>query len=285
MRSSDRPTKKKAERKNEAHVKPKDNSVTNTVTLDNYTMVEVLKHLNYCQLASSSLVSKRYRDVIQKNRHKLALLKVDYIGMKFVVNDHDYIKMFDTVLTPEAYKKWVIRNHYLRQIPLESQINETQITQFYQLWACTNYKDPNYSNDSTTVFYANAELSREGWPLFLHFARLLTDPFIYIRDLELISQNVLNLLAEAIKPDQNGVKCDNLRLNLRDNSHAIFKWIKDYVLCNEFQIYTEFESVSNYGEEFLDLFMTGANCTSKIWAGNFDLCDVVVVFVQVSKVF
>ncbi|KAI1696945.1 hypothetical protein DdX_18792 [Ditylenchus destructor] len=40
-------------------------------------------------------------------------------------------------------------------------------------------------NDRSTVFYARAELNDDNWPLFQHFVRLITDPFIYIDSMEL----------------------------------------------------------------------------------------------------
>ncbi|KAI1710265.1 hypothetical protein Ddc_13550 [Ditylenchus destructor] len=286
MRRSDQPIEKQAESENEAHGELKgdnsrsDNSAPNSLTLDNDTMVEVLKHLNYCQLAKSCLVSKRYRDVIQKNRHKLALLKVNDIGIIYVPDNPSYINMFGKVLSREAYNDWVIRNHYSEQVPLESQFDEMQITQYerrvYQLWAYTKYTNPNNSG-SKTVFYANAEFSHENWSVFQHFVRLLTDPFIYIRHVELVTQNdVLSLLAEAIKPDR--LKCKLLNLYLRDDTQKFITRIKDHVFCNEFDIRVDIGS--NYAEEFLNLFMTGRNCTSEICAENFDLCDVILGFIQ-----
>ncbi|KAI1695756.1 hypothetical protein Ddc_21004 [Ditylenchus destructor] len=87
MRRSDRSTKKQPELENEAHGKLKakksqsENRISKIATLDNGTMVEALKYLNYCQLAKNSLVSKRFRNVIQTHRHKLALLFVHSIDM------------------------------------------------------------------------------------------------------------------------------------------------------------------------------------------------------------
>ncbi|KAI1694688.1 hypothetical protein DdX_19983 [Ditylenchus destructor] len=49
--------------------------------MDNGTMVEAFKFLNYYQLATSSLVTKRFRDLIRTHRHKLALLHI-YIFME-----------------------------------------------------------------------------------------------------------------------------------------------------------------------------------------------------------
>ncbi|KAI1699099.1 hypothetical protein DdX_17529 [Ditylenchus destructor] len=109
MRRSDRPTGKQAERENEAQGKLKgkssrsDNGVSKSVTLDNDTMVEVIKHLNYCQLAKSSLVSKRYRGLIQKNRHKMARLTFSYIGTSLNKNLPEMRYSFPIVkLTPQV---------------------------------------------------------------------------------------------------------------------------------------------------------------------------------------
>ncbi|KAI1705557.1 hypothetical protein DdX_13521 [Ditylenchus destructor] len=288
MRGFDRPTETQAECENEVHGKLKaknsrsDNSASNTITFDNDTMVEVLKHLNYCQLAKSSLVSKRYRGLIQKNRHKMALLSVCYIGMRIARYASGNICMFGKVLSSEDYNEWLIRNHYSKQLPLESQIKETQISvmqrkQFYQLLALANYKDPSNAG-SAILFEASVNLNHENAPLFQHFVRLLTDPFIYIGHVELIPQVVSSLLTAPINPDHNRVKCNKLSLNHRDNTHEIIMWIKDNVLCNLFQIFVN--NVSNYHEVLLDLFMTGANCTSEIRIGDLDLCDVVVGFVK-----
>ncbi|KAI1697034.1 hypothetical protein DdX_18743 [Ditylenchus destructor] len=59
-------------------------TIPNIAAMDNGTMVEAFKFLNYYQLAKNSLVSKRYWNLIRTHRHKLALLDVNYIDMKFL---------------------------------------------------------------------------------------------------------------------------------------------------------------------------------------------------------
>ncbi|KAI1692740.1 hypothetical protein Ddc_23365 [Ditylenchus destructor] len=72
---------------NEAQREPKakncqsDDSTSNIAAMDNGTMIESFKFLNYCQLATSSLVSKRFWNLIRTHRHKLALLYVNRIYM------------------------------------------------------------------------------------------------------------------------------------------------------------------------------------------------------------
>ncbi|KAI1693118.1 hypothetical protein Ddc_23143 [Ditylenchus destructor] len=89
-RSDQLSDKQDAKPENKARKKTKkslsDNRISKIATLDNGTMVETFKYLNYCQLATNSLVSKRYCDLIQTHRHMLALLNVDCIRMSDVFN-------------------------------------------------------------------------------------------------------------------------------------------------------------------------------------------------------
>ncbi|KAI1690552.1 hypothetical protein DdX_22420 [Ditylenchus destructor] len=55
-------------------------------------------------------------------------------------------------------------------------------------------------------------------------------------------------------------------------------WIKDHVRCDEFEIYLD--RGSNCDEELLDLFLTGAPCTSAISINYADLSKVIVDLVQ-----
>ncbi|KAI1693839.1 hypothetical protein Ddc_22513 [Ditylenchus destructor] len=87
MRRSARLAGKQTNSEKEAQKEPKakksrsDNRMPNIVALDNGTMVEAFKFLNYCQLATSSHVSKRFWNLIRTHRHKLALLDVNEISM------------------------------------------------------------------------------------------------------------------------------------------------------------------------------------------------------------
>ncbi|KAI1695228.1 hypothetical protein DdX_19699 [Ditylenchus destructor] len=82
--------KQEAKVENEAREEPKAKKsrladrISTVAKLDNGTMVEAFKYLNYCQLAKNSLVSMRFRNVIQTHRHKLAVLYVDSIRMKSI---------------------------------------------------------------------------------------------------------------------------------------------------------------------------------------------------------
>ncbi|KAI1702484.1 hypothetical protein Ddc_17049 [Ditylenchus destructor] len=274
---------------NESQRKPKpkkrrlDERITNIATLDNDTIVELFKYLNYRGLAKNSLVSKRFHDLIQTNRHKLALLYVSYIGMCNHDNDPEIIKISDKELLPEDYNEWAICNNYSKQIPLESHGVKMQSTQnernFYEIRA--DYKD---HDDSTNVFYARVELTHENWPIFQHFVRLFTDPFIFIRFVQLIPRNeVLNLLAAAIDPDHDRLQCAELALisnnsNPHENTEKLVTWVKNYVRCKKVHINSHSESY--IGEELLDLFATGAQCTSAITTKRYDLSKAVEDFVQ-----
>ncbi|KAI1702485.1 hypothetical protein Ddc_17050 [Ditylenchus destructor] len=263
-----------------------DDRITNIATLDNDTMVEVYKYLNYCGLAKNSLVSKRSRDLIRTHRHKLALLYAKSISMVSHGKDPTVIKIFDKQLSPEAYNEWVICNGYSKQIPRKGQVADMTFFKVYELRADACYKDPKHRDweDRTSVFYARAEFSHENWPLFQHFIRLLTDPFIYIRGLELAHQiDVFNMLASAMKPEHNRLQCGVLVLLLTSNIHKLIGWIKNHVRCLKFRIYDH--RLWNHDEEFLDFFMTGAICTSRIedcarHTERYDLSNVIVTFVQ-----
>ncbi|KAI1691272.1 hypothetical protein DdX_21981 [Ditylenchus destructor] len=97
--------------------------IPNVFAMDNGTMVESFKFLNYYQLAKNSLVSKRFWNLIRTHRHKLALLNVAKISMdSYVANQSPaYIEMFNKKLSSEEYNKWIVRNGYSKHIPLEGQ--------------------------------------------------------------------------------------------------------------------------------------------------------------------
>ncbi|KAI1694273.1 hypothetical protein Ddc_22218 [Ditylenchus destructor] len=259
--------------------------ISNIATMDNGTMVEAYKYLNYCQLAKNSLVSKKFRDLIQTHRHRLALLYVDSIHMSSFQSDRAAINVFDKELSPEAYNEWVIRNNYSKQIPIESQVASEESTQSitngYGLAAYACYKDSSHRGcyDTTSVFSAHVELNHENWPAFQHFVRLATDPFIYIGCVRLTYQNdVLNLLAGAINSDHDRLQCKELNFNLKGNSQKSITWIKNHVRCNKLYIFGKGDL--NQDEAFLDFFVTGANCTPSIDISYRDLSKVVTDFVQ-----
>ncbi|KAI1694924.1 hypothetical protein DdX_19853 [Ditylenchus destructor] len=229
----------------------------------------------------NSLVSKKFRDLIQNHRHTLTLLRVDSISMNNRDTGPAAIKIFDKQLSPEAYNEWVIRNQYSKQFPQASQIAGKQSTRHsrnvYELSAV--YTDSKRSRSKKSAFFAREELNGENWPLFQHFVCLLTDPFIHIRCVDLTSQNeVLNLLAEVINPDHNSLQCERLIVNLDGNSQKFITWIKDYVECDKLEIYGE--GGSNCDKELLDFFVTGTHCTSNIHVDDYDLSDVVLDFVK-----
>ncbi|KAI1699267.1 hypothetical protein Ddc_18634 [Ditylenchus destructor] len=251
--------------------------------MDNGTMVEVFKYLNYCGLAKNSLVSKRFRNLIQTHRHSFALFDVYSLEMRrrrrLRGSDPAGIKMFGKDISSDEYNEWVTRNQYSKQISLKGQDAATENTQFDRIVYALDVV-PNYcgSYDETSIFYARVKLNHENWPLFQHFVRLLTDPFIYIRNVELTSQNdVFNLLQE-ISPDHSRLQCGEFRFNLEANSQKFISWIKDHVCCDKFEISNH--SDSNYDDELLDLFLTGANCASKISVYYYDHSRVIVGFTQ-----
>ncbi|KAI1693644.1 hypothetical protein DdX_20544 [Ditylenchus destructor] len=189
--------------------------MTNIDALDNYIMVKVFKYLDYYELAKSSRVSTRFRSIICTHRKSLARLRVDRISMSWDRHSSEKdpaasyhsadIKIFNKKFSPEAYNEWIIRNQYSQQISLEGQTAEEQKTKddrnVYMLIAAADYKSNGF------VFYAEVELTHENWPLFQHFARLITDPFLDISWIELAPQNdVLNLL--EISLDHKHLKCD-----------------------------------------------------------------------------
>ncbi|KAI1711030.1 hypothetical protein Ddc_13075 [Ditylenchus destructor] len=229
--------------------------------MDNDTMVETFKFFNYCQLAKNSLVSKKYRDLIQIHRHKLALFYVDTLVLSNFHTSPSLIIVFDEQLLPENYNEWVIRNGYSKQIPIEGQVVGKQSAhnsdRVYVLRANAGY------NGSTIVFYTQTSLNHNHWPLFQHFVRLLMDPFVHIRHVDMIPQNdVLNLLTGAFNQDRNRLECKTIKLNFEGNVQKLTGWIKRHVRCNEIQIHND--GASGYEEELIDLLMTGAHCTSAI---------------------
>ncbi|KAI1694577.1 hypothetical protein DdX_20047 [Ditylenchus destructor] len=253
--------------------------------MDNGTMVEAFKFLNYYQLATNSLVSKRYRNLIRTHRHKLALLDVDRIYMyRYVANqDTVVIEIFEKEFSSEEYNEWIVSNGYSKVVPLEGRIAGKECKgndrDMYEFWAEV-YPDPNNRHDiATTVLYARTELKDETWPLFQHFIRLLMDPFIYIRYLRLNPQKeVFTLLAGAMNPDRHRLQCKQLNICINVDTPRLIVWMKDHVHCDEFGIYGHKDS--NCDEELADLFMTGSTCTSVINVMNYDLSNVIVDLVQ-----
>ncbi|KAI1703433.1 hypothetical protein Ddc_16541 [Ditylenchus destructor] len=217
MRRSDRlDEKQEANLENEPLIEPQakksrsDIRTPNIATMDNDTLVEAFKYLNYMQLAKNSLVSKRFWNLIRTHRHSLALLYVPWITMALTCQVSRilrtdlpaFIEIFSKSLSAKEYSEWVVRSQYSRQIPYEGGVARKK---FYHLMAFADYNADGISNfrsavpkrvmvkDRMTVLNAYAELNHQNWPLFQHFVRLITDPFIYICTLELTDQNdVLN---------------------------------------------------------------------------------------------
>ncbi|KAI1698253.1 hypothetical protein DdX_18021 [Ditylenchus destructor] len=254
--------------------------------MDNGTMVEAFKFLNYYQLATNCFVSKRFWNLIRTHRHKLVLLHVNIFMDSYVAyKDPAVIKMFNKKLSAEEYKKWIICNGYSQQISLEGQIawkeSSENYTDIYQFIANV-YQDPSLCHDiATAVFYARVKLKNETWPVFQHFYRLLTDPFIYIRHLSLYSPKVLSSLTGALDPVPNRLPCKQLNIEFNGDSQKFIVWIKDHVHCDAFAIYGN--SDLDCDEELLDLFLTGASCTSLIRVRNYDLSKVLADLVQVTN--
>ncbi|KAI1717589.1 hypothetical protein Ddc_09745 [Ditylenchus destructor] len=289
MHRSARLTKKQANAGKESQREPKakkkrlNEKTSNIIAMDNGTMVEAFKYLNYCQLAKNSIVSERFRDLIQTHRHKLALLYVISITMDTSRIDSAAINIFDKKLFSEAYDEWVVRNGYSKQVSLDDQIANTRSTRnvsnVYDLSAIAYYKDLNHRKLITYVFTAKVELNHENWPLFQHFVRLATDPFIYIHIMQLTYQNdVLNLLAGAINPDRDRLQCEILDFNLKGNSHKSIIWMKNHVRCNRLRV--EGKANLNKDETFLDFLVTGGHCVPSINIDYNDISKAMVGFVQ-----
>ncbi|KAI1703430.1 hypothetical protein Ddc_16538 [Ditylenchus destructor] len=270
------------------------NLISNIATMDNGTMVEAFKYLKYCQLAKNQLVSKRFGDLIQTHRHSLALLDVDEISMKRIslspfsnVRRHAHIFVFGKMLSADEYNEWVIRNQYSKEAPLEGQVAMTDSMQNddgdydgYEFSAYGVVKATNWRNLRTSVFKASAELNHEYFPLFQHFVRLITDPFVYIRWMDLIPQNdFFHLLVGAVNSDRERLQCGklnfNLKFNLESNAQKFLSWIKNNVHCDVFDIFNCF-----CDEELPDFFLTGAHCTSKIYMNYLEPSKVITGFVQ-----
>ncbi|KAI1691531.1 hypothetical protein Ddc_24175 [Ditylenchus destructor] len=264
--------------------KQMDDRIPNIAAMDNGTMVETFKFLNYYQLATSSLVSKRYWNLIRTHRHSLALLDVDITMNSYVsYPEPAVIRMCNKVLSTKynghtsEYNEWIVRNGYSTQIPFESQIAATEnVREFYQFRADRN------SDPAMEVFYTHVELEDETWPLFQHFIRLFMDPFIYIRFLDLNPQKGLSLLTGAMNPDRDRLQCKRLNVYFDGDVQKLLAWIKDHVRCDEFGI--KGSSDSNYDEVTLDFFLTGAPCTTEIYVKRYDLLKVVDL-VQVNNIF
>ncbi|KAI1696002.1 hypothetical protein DdX_19271 [Ditylenchus destructor] len=296
MRRSVRLAENQEKRKNDAQRKPgakkkrTDNITSNIATLDNETMVESFKYLKYMQLAKTSLVSKRFYNLIGTNRHRLALLYVENINMIDCILNPTSIKMFGREFFRGEYKKWVIRNRYSKQITLKDPVAVMRSKQYggqvYEMRA--DYKYSKCSNARTTVLNARVRLKNYNWPLFQHFVRLLTAPFIHINYLSLTPRtdiSFMNLLAGAMNPDSNRLRCGTLvllshyhRTNIEDNVQKCIGWIKNYVLCKEFRF--SYVSDTNFDKEMLDFLMSGAHCTSAISINRSDNSNVIAAFLQ-----
>ncbi|KAI1701521.1 hypothetical protein Ddc_17581 [Ditylenchus destructor] len=280
------------ENKAEVELKAKESPSNNriSITMDNGTMVEAFKFLNYCQLATNGLVSKRYRDLIRTHRNTLALLYVDFMHMCKGEICPLAIKIFDKKLSPGAYNKWVVRNSYSKRAPLQDQVAifiKFLYAQYKQnsnrcyLSADAYYKDPSHRKrtDITSVFLAQVELNNENWPAFQHFIRLLTDPFVYINQIFLYKQNAfLKALSRAVNPDRR-LQCGWFRLDLTNGQKSI-TWTKNHVRCDEFFIGDVYRADLKLDAALLDFFLTGAHCTSKFNVGEYDMSKTLVDFVQ-----
>ncbi|KAI1696553.1 hypothetical protein Ddc_20302 [Ditylenchus destructor] len=199
-----------------------------------------------------------------------------------------FIEIFDKELSPEEeYNKWVIWNGYSKRVSGKRRtLYEGKV---YQLNAYADYNAPNHRRayTSTSVFHACVELNNRNWPFFQHFVRLLFDPFVYIRSLKLDLQNdVLNLLAGAMNTHHGRIQCRELTLKFGGNAQEFMSAVKDHVLCDEFHIWIEGDSIwvkeygSNYDKEMLDLCNSGNHCASAICVKNYDLSTVIANLVQ-----
>ncbi|KAI1707472.1 hypothetical protein Ddc_14814 [Ditylenchus destructor] len=288
MRKSARLAEKKANSEDGAHLGTKakknrsDDRISKIAALDNGTLVEAFKYLNYCQLATRSLVSKRYRDVIQTYRHSLACLHIREISIAGREMGEDEsspleVKIFDKELSPEAYNEWVIRNGYSKQVPVEDGKQST-IDRFVYSFDTIAAYDHDDSSISDSALTASTELNNENWPIFQHFIRLLTDPFISIYDVELVPQNdVLNLLSEVLSQDQKCLQCTILSVDVGNDMQKFMSWIKDYVGCNEVKIS---DIKPSDDKELFDFFMTGAKCTYEVYIIYYDLSEIIINFVE-----
>ncbi|KAI1697151.1 hypothetical protein DdX_18658 [Ditylenchus destructor] len=251
--------------------------------MDNGTMVEAFKSLKYYQLAKTSLVSKRFRDLIRNNRHRLALLYVTDITMDTTLGSPLFIKIFNKKLSPEEYNQWVIRSQYSKQIPLENQMARMQSAEqepkIYQFYAGAGCDD---CNSGPFAFFVIAELKNENWPLFEHFIRLLTDPFVYLGHASFdwtAQKDVFNLLTGTINPDR--IQCHLMKLSIADTDLDFPKlttWAKGQLLCDKLEIELYSTYVSDDGlkhdEALLDFFMTGGHCASALVIYDYGLTKV-----------
>ncbi|KAI1696126.1 hypothetical protein DdX_19215 [Ditylenchus destructor] len=159
--------------------------------------------------------------------------------------DYALIKMFDKMLSSGEYNEWIGHNGYSKQI-----------------------------HRPYTTHVQNSKMR-----IGQYFFRILMDPFIYIRYLELNPQkDVFSLLAGAFNPDRARLQCEQLVIRFNAVSQKFMDWIKDNVRCDQFLI--NGHNDSNYDEELLDFFLTGAPCTSAINVGTYDLSKVLVDLVQ-----
>ncbi|KAI1705116.1 hypothetical protein DdX_13874 [Ditylenchus destructor] len=273
-------------------------TIPNMAAMDNVTMVQVFKYLNYCQLATSSLVSKRFWNLIQTHRHSLAFLDVNRIIIDGSVTNKDpaLIKMFNKKLSPEKYNELIVRNGYSKRIPFEVPIVGKESTEIdggfylFQAYAFT-YRKPKYPDDyiGAPVFNACVELKDDNWPLCEHFFRLLMHPFICIRTLSFTGiKDVFTLVAGAMDSNPNRLQCKQLDIRYIPGFQKLIAWIKDHVRCDEFDIDVDVDSkfgfkLDNgpiYDEELLNLFLTGAPCTPAIYVRDYDLSKFIVDLVQ-----
>ncbi|KAI1699637.1 hypothetical protein Ddc_18473 [Ditylenchus destructor] len=123
-----------------------------------------------------------------------------------------------------------------------------------------------------------------------HFVRLIADPFVYIRWMDLIPQNeILNLLVGAVNSDRElsqivnsdreRLQCGKLTFCLEGNVQKFMSWIKNNVRCDNFQIISDYQQL-RYDDGLPDFFLTGAHCTSKICMEYYEPSDVIVEFAQ-----
>ncbi|KAI1707750.1 hypothetical protein DdX_12306 [Ditylenchus destructor] len=282
MRRSVRLAEKTTSTEKEAQIGPKlkknrlDDKTSKIAIFDNGTMVEAFKYLSYYQLAKSGFVSKRFRNLIKTHRHSLALLYVSYIGMNNFLVIPTGIRMFENELSPEDYNEWVIRNNYSKQIPPAAGKQSTDdVRKIYRFRANIYCKD---SNATTTVFSARTKLNHESWPLFQHFVRLLSDPFVYIQYLNLTPlKELLHLLSEAINPDHGRIQCEELAYEFNLKTKKFWNWTKAHLCCNRLEIFLK---TGNSDNVFFDLFMTGAHFTPNVVIQGRPLFQSVTDFVQ-----
>ncbi|KAI1715338.1 hypothetical protein Ddc_10994 [Ditylenchus destructor] len=252
-------------------------------------MIDSLRFLNYCDLAKTSLISKKLSEFIQTHRSSLTLLRVKEMIMEYhekqVPDGYSRTSYSTTMLFGVKkfdldHDDWIESNGYSatfefkpKEVDLENlfQKQPPKPTNCISLHASARYHESGscIKEDSaplTVVFSTfvkpkfNRLDCRRHWPMLQHFVRLLSDPFVYFESIHLVSlkNELWKPLVKNLKLTLNRTLCNGAEIRLENNAGEFLDWMKNYLRCSQLSL----RSTGSPNDELATFLLSGSKCTS-----------------------